>query len=109
MTEDLKKYSCVEECPVRKVISRFSSKWALLILMILGEEDCVRFNEFTHILPDISAKVLSSTLKILETDGLVTRKVYACVPPKVEYQITPKGSTLVPLICQLVEWAKREM
>ncbi len=109
MNEDLKKYSCVERCPVRQVISRFSSKWAMLVLMILGEKECVRFNEFTHILPDISAKVLSSTLKTLESDGLVARKVYACVPPKVEYSITNKGKTLVPLICQLVEWAREEM
>ncbi len=104
MNEALKKYSDVEHCPVRQVISHFSTKWGLLILAMLGEFRCLRFNEISHALVDISPKVLSSTLKTLENDGLVRRDVYPSVPPKVEYSITPKGDTLLPILEQLIAW-----
>ena len=66
MQEILKKYSDIGNCPVRNVISHFSTKWGLLILALLGETRCLRFNEILHALPDISPKVLSSTLKTLK-------------------------------------------
>ena len=60
-------------------------------------------------IPDISLRVLSVTLKTLEADGLVGRKVYAEVPPKVEYSLTDTGKSLIPVVNQLVEWAKANM
>lgn len=64
----------------------------------------MRFNEILHTLPDISPKVLSSTLKILETDGLIKRKLYPSIPPKVEYSITEKGDSLIPILGELIKW-----
>ncbi len=104
MQEILKKYSDIGNCPVRNVISHFSTKWGLLVLAMLGEARCLRFNEILHALPDISPKVLSSTLKILDGDGLVSRKLYPSIPPKVEYSITDKGDTLMPILGDLIRW-----
>ncbi len=104
MDERLKKYSEIERCPIRNVISHFSTKWGLLLLAMLGECRCLRFNELSHALPDISPKVLSSTLKTLVADGLIDRKLYPSVPPKVEYSITPKGESLIPILNDLIKW-----
>lgn len=109
MQEILKKYSDIGNCPVRKVISHFSTKWGLLILAMLGEAHCLRFNEILHALPDISPKVLSSTLKTLETDGLVSRKLYPSIPPKVEYSMTEKGDTLMPILGDLIRWGLSQL
>lgn len=109
MAVDLKKYSDIEHCPVRNVISHFSTKWGLLILSMLGEARTLRFNEILHALPDISSKVLSSTLKTLESDGLVKRKLYPSVPPKVEYSITDKGDSLMPILKDLLQWGIAQM
>ena len=101
--------SVIEICPIRNVIARFGSKWALLTLLIIGEQGVVRFNELGRLIPDVSSRVLSSTLRTLEADGLVERKVYAVVPPKVEYRLTEVGESLLPLISRLTEWAQTNM
>lgn len=101
--------SLIEMCPVRNVIARFGSKWAILTLLVIGSQDVVRFNELNRLIPDISSRVLSSTLRTLEADGLVNRKVYAEVPPKVEYRLTEVGKSLLPLIQQLTDWALNNM
>ena len=101
--------SIIEICPVRNVIARFGNKWALLTLLIIGEHDVVRFNELNRLIPDVSSRVLSSTLRTLEADGLIDRKVYAVVPPKVENRLTGIGKSLLPLIRQLTEWAQTNM
>ena len=86
--ENLKKFSDIEACPIRNIVSRFSGKWSMLILCILAENQAIRFNTIGKAIPDISPKMLTETLKNLETDGLVKRKVYAEVPPRVEYSLT---------------------
>ena len=101
--------SIIEICPVRNVIARFGNKWALLTLLIIGEHDVVRFNELNRLIPDVSSRVLSSTLRTLEAAGLIDRKVYPVVPPKVEYRLTGIGKSLLPLIRQLTEWAQTNM
>lgn len=101
--------SIIEMCPVRNVIARFGNKWAFLTLLIIGEQGIVRFNELSRLMPDVSSRVLSSTLRTLEADGLIDRKVYAEVPPKVEYRLTEIGQSLLPLIRQLTEWALSNM
>ncbi len=101
--------SIIEMCPVRNVIARFGNKWALLTVLIIGEQGVVRFNELSRLIPDVSSRVLSSTLRTLEADGFIDRKVYAVVPPKVEYRLTDVGKSLLPLIQQLTEWAQTNM
>ncbi|MDE6143189.1 MAG: helix-turn-helix transcriptional regulator, partial [Muribaculaceae bacterium] len=64
-----------------------------------------RFNEIGRAIPDISPKVLTETLKNLEADGLISRKLYAEIPPKVEYSLTDLGKSLMPLLDNLIEWA----
>lgn len=99
----------IEICPIRNVISRFGNKWSLLVLLVINEGQTVRFNELGRMIPDISTRVLSGTLKTLEADGLISRKVYAQVPPKVEYTLTDSGRSLIPLIMQLTAWAQTNM
>lgn len=98
LKENLKKYSNLDECPIRNIISRFSGKWPVIILCILSENECTRFNQIQKAIPDISPKVLSDTLKNLETDGIIKRIVYGEVPPRVEYSLTKLGLSLMPYI-----------
>lgn len=100
------KNTIIEICPVRNVIARFGNKWALLVILILSENKVLRFSELKKMIPDVSSRMLSSTLRTLEADGLVSRKVYPEVPPKVEYSLTETGLSLVPFIVQLTEWRK---
>lgn len=105
LQENLKKFTRIDQCPVRNIISRFSGKWAMLVLCVLSENDATRFNAIGKAIPDISPKVLTETLKSLEADGLIARKIYAEIPPRVEYSLTKLGQSLLPLIGDLVTWA----
>ncbi len=105
LQENLKKYSAIEHCPVRNVLSRFSGKWAILILSILNENEATRFNAIAKAIPDISSKVLSDTLKSLEKDGMISRHIFAEIPPKVEYSLTELGKSLMPILGELIGWA----
>lgn len=97
-------------CPVRTVLDRFGDKWSILILITLGENKCLRFNEINKAVGiDISQKMLTVTLRTLEADGLITRTIYPEVPPRVEYKITKLGLSLVPHIDALAEWAATNM
>lgn len=98
-----------EICPIRNVVSRFGDKWSLLVLLVIDRGGVIRFNELGRMIPDISTRVLSTTLKTLEADGLIDRKVYAQVPPKVEYSLTETGKSLIPLLMKLTEWAQTNM
>ena len=101
--------SIIEICPVRNVVARFGNKWALLVILVLSENEPIRYNELGRKIPDISSRVLSNTLRTLEADGLVLRTVYQEVPPRVEYSLTDTGRSLVPIILQLTEWAQKNM
>ncbi|MDE6265345.1 MAG: helix-turn-helix transcriptional regulator [Paramuribaculum sp.] len=105
LKDNLKKFTATESCPVRNIISRFSGKWSMLVLCVLAVNDATRFSEIGKAIPDISPKVLTDTLKNLESDGLISRTLYAEIPPRVEYSLTPLGKSLMPLISQLIEWA----
>lgn len=105
LKENLKKYTGIRSCPVRNIIARFSGKWSILVLCVLAENEATRFNEVSKAIPDISPKVLTDTLKNLESAGLVARKLYAEIPPKVEYSLTELGKSLMPHIESLVGWA----
>ena len=101
--------SIIEICPVRNVVARFGNKWALLVILVLSENGPIRYNELGRKIPDISSRVLSNTLRILEADGLVNRRFYQEVPPRVEYSLTETGRSLVPIIIKLTEWAQNNM
>lgn len=103
------KGSIIEICPIRNVIARFGNKWAFLVLTIMYEEGVVRFNELCRMIPDVSSRVLSGTLKTLEADGLISRQSYPVVPPRVEYELTDTGRSLMPLITQITVWAQNNM
>ena len=94
-------------CPLRNVISRFSDKWSLLVLFHLHQDPAgiLRFNELRRHMPDCSHKMLSQTLKHLEADHFVCRQIYAEVPPRVEYSLTPVGTSLMPVLDGLIDWA----
>lgn len=101
--------SIIEICPVRNVIARFGNKWALLILLVISENEPIRYNELGRKIPDISSRVLSGTLRTLEADGLVSRRLYNEVPARVEYSLTDIGRSLIPIILKLTEWAQNNM
>ena len=107
--ENLKKYEGILDCPVRDVLDRVGDKWSILVITILGEEGTLRFNEINAVIGTISQKMLTVTLKTLEADGLVSRKVYPQVPPRVEYTLTERGSSLLPAMTQLIDWALQHM
>lgn len=109
MLKKEEKNAVIEMCPVRNVVARFGNKWSLLVLIIIGEKEVLRFGELLRLIPDVSSRVLSGTLRTLEADGLVSRKVYPVVPPKVEYRLTDTGRSLIPIIRQLTEWAQANM
>lgn len=99
------------DCPIRNVLARISGKWSLLVLYALDRNGLspMRFNQLRRAIPDISQKVLTTTLRTLETDGLICRKVFAEVPPRVEYSLTERALTLIPLIDSLINWAADNM
>jgi DNA-binding HxlR family transcriptional regulator len=99
----------VPDCPIRNILARISDKWSLLVLYTLNQEPVMRFNALQKSIPDISQKMLSVTLKTLEEDGFVKRKVYAEVPPRVEYSLTDRALSLLPCINSLIVWAKENM
>ena len=96
-------------CPIRNVLSRVGDKWSMLVLFTLESNDTQRFKELQRNIPDISQKMLTTTLKMLEGDGLIHREVFPEVPPRVEYSLTEKGKSLLPLIDNLLSWASENM
>ena len=96
-------------CPIRNVLSRVGDKWSMLVLFTLESNDNQRFKELQRNIPDISQKMLTATLKMLEADGLIRREVFPEVPPRVEYSLTKKGKRLLPLIDNLLSWASENM
>ena len=92
------------DCPVRNVISRITDKWSLLVLYTLEHQEVMRFNDLWRQIPDISQKMLTTTLRHLEDDGIVSREVFVEVPPRVEYRLAERGKSLMPLLDSLLIW-----
>lgn len=97
------------DCPIRNILARFCDKWSLLILYTLENAPAMRFTAIRRAIPDISQKMLTNTLRTLVEDGLISRTVYAEVPPRVEYSITDRARTLLPHVNALIGWAKSNM
>ncbi|MCU0382423.1 MAG: helix-turn-helix transcriptional regulator [Cyclobacteriaceae bacterium] len=94
-------------CPVRDVITRISDKWSMLTLYALGAYGTLRFNELKVKIGDVSQRMLTVTLRNLEADGMIKRKVYAEVPPRVEYELTALGQGLLQQVSLLGDWAQQ--
>ena len=88
-------------------LSLINGKYKMTILYTLMEFGVVRFNEMKKYIGEISYKTLSSTLKELEADQLVYRKEYPQIPPKVEYSLTARGKSLIPILDEMCEWGKK--
>ena len=99
------------DCPIRNILARICDKWSMLIIYTLNAhaDEPLRFNALRKLIPDISQKMLTSTLRTLEEDGFVRRVVYAEVPPRVEYSLTDRLFTLIPIIEELIGWAANNM
>ena len=98
-------------CPIRNILSKLCDKWSLLVIYTLDKSDkrTMRFKELQREIPDISQKMLTVTLRTLESDGYVTRTVYPEVPPRVEYALTARTRSLLPHINALIGWALENM
>ena len=98
-------------CPIRNILARICDKWSMLIIYTLNAhaDEPLRFNALRKLIPDISQKMLTSTLRTLEEDGFVRRVVYAEVPPRVEYSLTDRSFTLIHIIEELIGWAANNM
>ena len=91
------------ECPVATTVQLIGNKWKLLIIRNLLA-DSQRFTDFLKTIPGLSKKVLTDNLRALEEDGLIERKVFAEVPPRVEYSLSDLGKTLKPILDAMFEW-----
>ena len=92
------------ECPVATTVQLIGNKWKLLILRDLVEGEKLRFSDFLKSVPGISKKVLTDILRALEADGIISREVFAEVPPRVEYALTPLGASLKPILDCMKTW-----
>ena len=95
----------IKICPVTAAVGIIGGKWKPIILYILAE-DVHRFGQLRRRLPHITQKMLTQVLRELEKDGVIKRKVYAEVPPKVEYSLTKLGETLRPVLDLLHQWGE---
>lgn len=95
----------INVCPIRDIISRISSKWAMLVLVTLHSNGTMRFNDIQKSIGEVSQRMLTVTLRSLEADGLIHRKVYPEVPPRVEYKLSERGESLMPSLQSLIDWA----
>ena len=93
-----------DNCPIRDVLSRLGDKWSMLVLVTLNANGTMRFCDVHKAIADISQRMLTVTLRTLEADGLISRKVYAEVPPRVEYTLTDTGRSLKPVLDAMGAW-----
>lgn len=102
ITSDL----CDDDCPVRRAMEILDGKWTLLVIReLLGGRK--RFNEMRYSITGISPKVLAERLKVLERGGILTKTVYAEVPPRTEYELTDRGQRLRPVVEALRDWGSQ--
>jgi DNA-binding HxlR family transcriptional regulator len=95
----------LEQCPVTATMGVIGGKWKLLILYLICN-DVNRFGKMGMMLKDISKQMLTTQLRELESDGIIERKIYPEIPPRVEYFITPKGRALLPIIDLMRDWGR---
>ena len=97
------------EALVNELIGRVADKWTMLILEVLSERGELRFTRLSELVPSISYKMLTQTLRLMEREGLVARTVHPVIPPKVEYRLTPLGLSLGAAFCGVWMWAEQHL
>ena len=97
-----------EGCPSRQVLDRIADKWTALIIYALTD-GTLRYGELQRRVGGISQKMLTQTLRSLEDDGLISRKIHPVVPPMVEYSLTPLGRTLIEPLTAVCHWAEKHL
>jgi DNA-binding HxlR family transcriptional regulator len=102
-----KGYFCVEGCPVEAGLDLMGGKWKGVIMYHLIKDQTLRFGQIRKKLPDVTQRMLTKQLRELEDSGVVHRKVYPEVPPKVEYSLTELGMSLVPVVKALETWGNK--
>lgn len=98
----------LKECPARHLLDRISDKWVSLVLVALANGPR-RYSELNHTIAGVSQKMLTQTLRSLERDGLITREVTAEVPVRVDYDLTPLGHKLMPVMAAIKSWAEENI
>ncbi|WP_426122932.1 winged helix-turn-helix transcriptional regulator [Pararhizobium sp. PWRC1-1] len=93
-----------EQCPVRDVIDNIGGKWNTLMILALADGP-MRFSALRRLIPDISQRMLTQTLRDLQRDGYIGRQVFPTQPPSVEYSLTPLGQSFLVLVKGLVDWS----
>jgi DNA-binding HxlR family transcriptional regulator len=106
MNSEETKYGRKEDCPLTFALTLIGSKWRLPIIWALWQDKTLRYNELKRRVDGITNMVLSSSLKEMETQGLVVRKQYMEIPPRVEYSLTKAGEDLIPSLESLAKWGK---
>ncbi len=96
----------IGNCPIRNVLNGVGDKWTLLTLMTLATEPR-RFGQLNRLLPDISKRMLTQTLRQLERDGMITRHVFPTKPPSVEYRLSETGESMLEPLGGLIGWAEQ--
>ncbi|MEQ1292193.1 helix-turn-helix domain-containing protein [Acinetobacter johnsonii] len=96
-------------CSVEAAIGLIDGKWKSIILWHLLEDDVLRFNELRKKIPNVTQKMLTRQFRELEEDQLILRKVYAVVPPKVEYRLSTLGTSLAPILVALKQWGDKNI
>jgi DNA-binding HxlR family transcriptional regulator len=95
------------EALVREIIARVADKWTMLVLEVLEEHGVVRFTRLGELVGGVSQKMLTKTVRQMESDGLVTRTVHPVIPPRVEYELTELGHSLGEAFCGVWIWAEK--
>jgi DNA-binding HxlR family transcriptional regulator len=98
-----------KELLVREMLSRVADKWTLIVLDVLASDGELRFTRLRERVGGVSQKMLTKTLRQLERDGLVKRRVHAIVPPRVEYKLTPLGESLGESVCGIWIWVEKHL
>lgn len=92
-------------CPIQDFLNHFGDKWSMLVILHLGHAGQPRFNELKNMITGISQRMLTVTLRALERDGLVSRHLFPEIPPRVQYELTDLGKSLLKVMMLLGEWA----
>lgn len=98
-----------DEAAIRELLSRIGDKWSVLVIVALAKspKHRARFSELRKMIPGISQRMLTATLRSLERDGLLIRELFPEVPPRVEYELTPLGFSLLDTLKRLVAWVSK--
>ncbi len=103
MKNKLEKYNC----PLGLTLGVIGGKYKVMIIWFLYQNKILRYNELQKTIKGVTPKMLISQLRELENDGIIERKVYPVVPPKVEYSLTAKGESLIPILLEMRKWGEK--